>query len=186
MSKIDHSLFSAGSSDQTFSPCPKCTAELNIRKGKSGVFIGCSNYPKCDFSKPLHEYENAELKVIEDSSCPKCQSQLAIKKGRFGLFIGCTAFPICDFIQSNSENEDTQLTCPKCQKGHLAKRANKFGKSFYACDNYPKCKYLLNLLPVDYPCPKCKWPIMQEKKSSSTIEWICPQKQCQCKIPKPL
>jgi putative DNA topoisomerase len=185
MSKIDHSLFSASASEQAFGPCPKCNAKLNVRRGKTVAFIGCSHYPECDFSKPLHEYENAEIKTIEGSSCPLCQSQLVIKKGRFGLFIGCSDFPDCDYIESNSNSEDTHLNCPSCKKGHITKRANKFGKSFYACDNYPKCKYLLNLPPVDYPCPKCHWPIMQEKKGSAETELLCPQKQCQNKIPKP-
>jgi Zn-finger domain associated with topoisomerase type I len=31
--------------------CPKCGGQLLERKGKNGVFIGCSNYPKCRFSK---------------------------------------------------------------------------------------------------------------------------------------
>ncbi|MFB1035901.1 MAG: topoisomerase DNA-binding C4 zinc finger domain-containing protein [Sinobacterium sp.] len=185
MSKIDHSLFSTSGSEQVFGLCPKCNAKLNIRRGKSGAFIGCSHYPECDFSKPLHEYENSEIKSIKGSSCPFCQSQLVIRKGRFGLFIGCSDFPNCDYIESNPNSENTQLNCPSCKKGLITKRTNKFGKSFYACDNYPRCKYLLNLKPVNYPCPKCFWPIMQEKKGSSEAELLCPQKQCQCKILKP-
>ena len=31
--------------------CPKCGGELVERNGKYGTFIGCSNYPKCKFSK---------------------------------------------------------------------------------------------------------------------------------------
>ena len=172
MSKIDHSLFSGKASEQAFGPCPKCAAKLQVRRGKSGAFIGCSCYPDCDFSKPLHEYENAEIKTIDGSACPVCQSLLVIKKGRYGLFIGCSEFPECDYIESNHNSEDTLLICPSCNKGHINKRANKFGKSFYACDNYPKCKYLLNFPPVDHPCPKCHWPIMQQKKSSGEIELV--------------
>ena len=29
--------------------CPKCGSNLVIRNGKYGQFIGCSNYPKCNF-----------------------------------------------------------------------------------------------------------------------------------------
>ncbi|MEO9943744.1 MAG: topoisomerase DNA-binding C4 zinc finger domain-containing protein [Paraglaciecola sp.] len=186
MSKIDHSLFSAQEgSEQAFGPCPKCSAKLGIRHGKSGAFIGCTQYPGCDYSKPLHEYENTEIKAIEGSSCPLCSSELVIKKGRYGLFIGCSDFPTCHYIDSQKHSEATKLTCPKCGKGRLAKRTNKFGKSFYACDNYPKCKYVLNLPPVEYPCPKCNWPLMQEKKGSSGQELLCPQKPCQYSMPKP-
>ena len=31
--------------------CPKCSGTLVERKGKNGRFIGCSNYPKCRFTK---------------------------------------------------------------------------------------------------------------------------------------
>jgi putative DNA topoisomerase len=188
MSKIDHSLFSANehASEQAFGLCPQCEANLQVRNGKSGAFLGCSEYPQCDFSKPLHEYENADIKVIEGSACPLCECELVIKKGRFGLFIGCSDFPSCHYIESNKKGQVTQLSCPSCEKGQLTKRTNKFGKSFYACDNFPKCKYIVNLPPVAHKCPECQWPIMQEKQGSAGVEWLCPQKQCQCKIPKPL
>lgn len=31
--------------------CPKCGGELVMRNGRYGTFIGCSNYPKCKFTK---------------------------------------------------------------------------------------------------------------------------------------
>lgn len=31
--------------------CPKCGGQLVNRKGKYGNFIGCSNYPRCNFTK---------------------------------------------------------------------------------------------------------------------------------------
>ena len=31
--------------------CPKCGGSLVVRNGKYGSFIGCSNYPKCKFTK---------------------------------------------------------------------------------------------------------------------------------------
>lgn len=31
--------------------CPRCGGELVLRKGNSGSFYGCSNYPKCKFTK---------------------------------------------------------------------------------------------------------------------------------------
>lgn len=30
--------------------CPKCNSQLVKRKGKYGYFMGCSNYPKCNFT----------------------------------------------------------------------------------------------------------------------------------------
>lgn len=31
--------------------CPKCDGFLVERKGKYGMFVGCSNFPKCKFIK---------------------------------------------------------------------------------------------------------------------------------------
>lgn len=33
--------------------CPRCHSKLVIRHEKNGDFVGCSNYPKCRFTKPL-------------------------------------------------------------------------------------------------------------------------------------
>ena len=33
--------------------CPKCGGKLIVRNGKYGNFIGCSNYPKCRFTKNI-------------------------------------------------------------------------------------------------------------------------------------
>ena len=33
--------------DATKMQCPKCGARMKFRKGRFGVFLGCSNYPEC-------------------------------------------------------------------------------------------------------------------------------------------
>ena len=33
--------------------CPRCNSKLLLRNGKSGKFYGCSNYPKCTFTKKV-------------------------------------------------------------------------------------------------------------------------------------
>lgn len=33
--------------------CPQCDGELIKRKGKHGVFLGCSNYPRCRFTRSV-------------------------------------------------------------------------------------------------------------------------------------
>lgn len=188
MSKIDHSLFKANAHalEQIDDLCPKCGADLKIKHGKSGAFIGCADYPTCDYSKPLHEYESAVIKTIEGSSCPLCQASLVIKKGPYGLYIGCSDFPQCHYVESSTEsqakNKDVSVSCPSCHSGHLVKRANKFGKQFYPCDKYPKCKYVVNFKPVKSSCPLCHWPIMLEKKSAKGRIHQCPQRLCGHKV----
>jgi len=38
--------------------CPKCGGKLTIRKGRYGVFIGCSNYPNCNYIERIKENVN--------------------------------------------------------------------------------------------------------------------------------
>lgn len=33
--------------------CPKCDGILDVRYGKYGEFIGCRNYPNCNYTKSL-------------------------------------------------------------------------------------------------------------------------------------
>ena len=186
MSKIDHSLFSAHEHalEDAFGPCPECGAKLQMRRGKSGAFVGCSDYPKCHYAKPLQETESTELKQIDGSACPECGSVLCIKKGRYGLFIGCSNFPECHHIEPLKHQDDTKVDCPQCRSGHLMKRTNKFGKTFFSCSAFPKCKYAVNSPPVVHTCPQCEWPIMLEKKTAQGRTLQCPQRSCQHKISK--
>ena len=47
---------------------------------------------------------------------------------------------------------------------YSAKRSKK-GRTFYACTNYPNCKFALWDKPVAKPCPQCGAPFLVEKYS---------------------
>lgn len=50
-------------------PCPQCGAELVIRSGKHGPFLGCSHYPDCDYIRPLKSQADGHIvKVLEGKS----------------------------------------------------------------------------------------------------------------------
>jgi ribosomal protein S27AE len=54
-------------------PCPQCGAELVIRSGKHGPFLGCSHYPDCDYIRPLKSQADGHIvKVLEGQECPSC------------------------------------------------------------------------------------------------------------------
>lgn len=38
--------------------CPKCGGNLVVKKGKYGIFKGCSNYPKCKYTVKVHVSNN--------------------------------------------------------------------------------------------------------------------------------
>lgn len=180
MSKINHSLFTAREHalQQAYGVCPDCAGQLTLKHAKHGTFIGCSGYPQCHYSKPLHETETTEIKRIDGAYCPQCSQPLAIKKGRYGLFIGCSNFPQCHHIEPIKKQSATACQCPACKSGALVKRTNKFGKAFYACDQYPACKYVLNATPVDQSCPLCGWTLLITKTTAKGNAIACPQRSC--------
>ena len=75
--------------------CPACgSGRLGLRLGKSGGFIGCSNYPECRYTRALAVPTNgAELdelaangpKVLGDD--PATGLPVTLRKGPFGLYI---------------------------------------------------------------------------------------------------
>lgn len=164
-------------SQLAYGECTKCGAPLTLKHVGKSSFLGCTTYPKCDFTQALNTNEVTTIKLIENSVCPTCEGELAVKKGRYGMFIGCTQFPSCDYISSKQEpsaEKQADVCCPQCKQGRLKKRQNRFGKHFYACNNYPKCKYVVNLRPIENTCPKCDWPILLVKDNKLT----CAQGEC--------
>lgn len=159
-------------------PCPKCGSDIVIKHGKSGPFLGCTSYPECDFTRPIVEHERIEDKELTGTSCPKCGHTLAVKQGRYGMFIGCTNFPVCDHIEDTNQQDDVGIACPSCHSGELLEKANRFGKIFYACNQYPKCKYVVNHPPVEGKCQKCQFPLLIKRQMAAGEKLQCAQKKC--------
>jgi putative DNA topoisomerase len=183
MTKINAELFGSAEAvhQLAYGNCPKCESTLTLKHVGKSTFLGCSAYPNCDYTQSFTHNDVATLKRIDDSHCPECDGTLAVKKGRYGMFIGCTNFPSCHFISTNhgarKTAEYTPVTCPKCKEGTIDKKQNRFGKYFYACDNYPQCKYVLNEMPVEQTCEQCGSPIMLlQNKDKHTL--VCAQSKC--------
>jgi len=159
--------------------CPKCGGDLAIRLGRRGRFVGCDNYPECDYTRNVGEDADSEPEVIEDRKCPECGSDLIIRHGRYGKFIGCSSYPDCKHIEPLEKPEDTGVECPECKKGSMLKRKSRNGKIFFSCEHYPECKYAVWNLPLSEPCPKCDWPMLTQKVTKRRgTEKVCPQKDC--------
>jgi len=183
--RVDHTQENVKRSDVTQEPidetCPQCGGQLSIRLGRNGRFIGCTNFPACDYTRDLNadKSEPEAREVVEGRVCPKCGSELEVKNGRYGKFIGCSAYPKCKYIEPLERPEDTGVTCPKCGKGTLQKKKSRRGKVFYSCSTYPKCDYAVWNEPLSEPCPRCGWPILTLKTTRSKgTERACPQKDC--------
>lgn len=166
--------------EQLDEECPKCGSPLSIRLGRNGRFVGCTNYPECNYTRNLGEDGEQEEETEEvGRDCPECSSPLVYKRGRYGKFIGCSAYPKCRHIEPLEKPVDTGVTCPECNKGTLMQRKSRRGKVFYSCSSYPKCKYAVWNLPIAEPCPSCGWPVLTIKTTKRRgTEKVCPQKEC--------
>jgi DNA topoisomerase-1 len=160
--------------------CPKCGKQLSIRLGRRGRFIGCSGYPDCDYTRNIGDSANDKTEeLVEGRTCPDCNHALIIRSGKYGKFIGCSSYPNCKHIEPIEKPEDSNVTCPKCQKGTILKRRSRRGKFFYSCSKYPDCDYAIWYPPLNEPCPQCGWPILMLKTSKKKgEEKACPQKEC--------
>ena len=67
--------------------CPTCgTGRLNLKAGKFGAFVGCSNYPECRHTRPLAADGEASADRILGKD-PETDLDVVVKAGRFGPYI---------------------------------------------------------------------------------------------------
>ena len=85
--------------------CPKCGHPLAEKHGRNGKFIGCTNFPDCDFTKSIIKTTGVK--------CPECGDGEIIEKvsKRGKRFYGCSNFPKCDYA---TWDPPTGEKCPKC------------------------------------------------------------------------
>ncbi len=168
--------------EKTDKICPECGKELVIKLGRSGKFLACSGFPDCRHTEPLEGGDQEEPEVSEEK-CEKCGAPMLIKMGRYGKFLACSAYPDCKNIQPLVKPKALGITCPQCKEGELMEKKSRYGKIFYSCNRYPKCKYALWDKPMEKPCPKCGFPLTVEKttKRYGTVH-KCPQENCDWEI----
>ena len=67
--------------------CPTCgTGKLNLKAGKFGAFVGCSNYPECRYTRPLAADSEASADRVLGKD-PETGLDVTVKAGRFGPYI---------------------------------------------------------------------------------------------------
>jgi DNA topoisomerase-1 len=69
--------------------CPSCEGgRLNLKLGKFGAFIGCTNYPECRFTKQLGakpgEGDAGPVEIGED---PESGEKITLRTGRYGPYV---------------------------------------------------------------------------------------------------
>ena len=68
--------------------CPKCGGKLGIKLSKFGPFVGCSNYPKCDYTMKLTDDKNIENTQQTDTPKEKDLGEnIVFKIGKYGPYV---------------------------------------------------------------------------------------------------
>lgn len=108
--------------------CPKCGHPLAEKHGRNGKFIGCTNFPSCDFTKSIVKTTGVK--------CPKCKKGEIIekvsKKGK--RFYACNNYPDCDYAIWDPPTGDI---CPEC--GELLVHKKNRNVDEIRCEN---CGYI--------------------------------------------
>ncbi|NOZ78635.1 MAG: type I DNA topoisomerase [Acidobacteria bacterium] len=178
----------------TSETCPKCAAPLVIKFGRYGEFLACTNYPTCTYTRDLEdEAEKAGDAEEEAPTCPECEAPMVKKRSRFGPFWACSRYPECKGTrrigkaQTSAPPKPTGVPCPRegCD-GEIVARISRRGRTFYGCNRYPKCDFVMWDHPVQTPCPECGFPIMGLHVTKRRgRELICPVKSCGHREPAP-
>ncbi len=90
--------------------CPDCGSLLVKRSGKFGAFYGCSNYPRCRYTRPAEE---------KTAKPPPDTEPAALPAGR--------------------EAERTPYPCPRCKTGWFVRTTIK-DRPVWLCSNMPACR----------------------------------------------
>lgn len=144
---------------------------------------------KLDWKKVLHEFypdfkatlKSAEEKIekitIKDEEsdivCDKCGRKMVYKIGKFGKFLACPGYPDCQ--NTMTIKIGTGAKCPKCSGEILLKKSRK-GKTYYACENLPKCDFMAWDEPLKETCPKCGSTLFRKYGKGSKI--YCMNEKC--------
>lgn len=73
--------------------CPACSGgELSLKIGRYGAFVGCSNYPECNFTRQFsgdgaNDQANLANEPRELGQDPETGDIVTVRTGRFGPFI---------------------------------------------------------------------------------------------------
>ncbi len=148
----------AGAGVQTdFHPCPTCGKALAKRKGKTGPFWGCTDYPACQTTLPDANGKPGARSIAvtpagsdaEAPKCPDCGKPMRLRNGKKGAFFGCSGYPNCGKTMPAKDGQPVQPAtadpseihkCMECGKPLVRRPASKGSGFWWGCSGYPDCK----------------------------------------------
>jgi DNA topoisomerase-1 len=93
--------------------CPNCkTGRLELKLGKFGAFIGCSNYPECNHVQQISGMQDKDQETPEDAGAtefpkvignhPQTGEEITLRKGPYGIY-----------LQMNDDKKVKRASVPK-------------------------------------------------------------------------
>ncbi len=64
--------------------CPKCTKQLFLQNSRRGLFVGCSGYPDCDYTRPWGDQPAGPTVLGKD---PASEMDILLLKGPYGFYV---------------------------------------------------------------------------------------------------
>ncbi len=149
-----------------------------VEDGKlSWVSVLKKFYPdfESNLEKAIKAVEKVKIKDEEsDVVCEKCGRKMVFKVSKFGKFLACPGYPECK--NTKAIRNETGAKCPKCGGEILSKKSRK-GKTYYGCENNPKCDFMAWDEPVKKEkCPECGGLLLKKKGKNSKI--YCQNEGC--------
>ncbi len=134
-------------------------------------------YP--EFADNLEKAQKAieKVKIKDEESdvvCEKCGRKMVYKISKFGKFLACPGYPECK--NTKAIRHETGVKCPKCGGEILVKKSKK-GKTYYGCENNPKCDFMAWDEPVKKEkCPECGSILF--KRTGKNAKIYCSNENC--------
>lgn len=118
-----------------------------------------------------------------DVICEKCGAKMIYKNGKYGKFLACPNFPACRNTKAIDEKgEVVETDAPKLELAgfkcelcgsEMVIRNGKYGE-FFACINYPTCKYTKQkVVETGVACPRCSAKVVGRRSKSKSLFYSC-------------
>lgn len=166
-------------------------SNLDAIENKETTIVGVIGDFYNNFSQELKRAEGSKassaankIPIAEsDYDCPKCGKKMVYKTGKYGRFLACSDYPSCKSTIAVDKNDNpveqkekkleiADFKCELCG-GDMVVRNGRYG-SFYACSNYPTCKFTKQkVMQTDARCPLCSDLIVARNARGNVLFYSC-------------
>ena len=116
------------------------------------VIIDRVNSGKYGFPTEIIDDPILDLVLTKPDDFPNAEERrlfyVALTRAKKKIFLLTEPNKKSNFIVEIEKNDGVINMCPSCESGYLVMRNGEFG-DFYGCNNYPYCKYSINLDEFD-------------------------------------